>query len=466
MTPFVGIQISPISLIDEGIEPVLDFLADKARVNTLLLASHSFDYAHVGRAGEAYPDHGVHERYNLTGGSYFTPHPEYYQGTCLPAFRAPDPDLAGIDIIAATLEPARQRGIQVYPWIYENPYGPIPAIVPNWVKVAEIDCYGRRQHNPCFNHPDYRHWWMSIVEDIVKSYPVPGLMWGSERVSPLVAVLVRPMGRQRAPTCFCPHCCAYAERLGTDPRRAREGYQRLWELCEAARQPAYAPPPDGQFVVVWRLLVDFPEILAWERLWRDTRREFRGALYGTAKAIKPDIQVGWHLWHLNSFSPFFRALHDYADIAHYSDFIKPVVYDNPAGVRFKRHLEALERTLFRGTPLQTLTEFMYAQLQIAEGPLETLPQQGWSADYVERETRRAVAGVNGSSKVYPGIGINIPSGEGNKQSSPPDVRAAIAAAARAGADGVVLSRQYAEMPTANLIAAGEALAEWSAVSIS
>jgi hypothetical protein len=306
---------------------------------------------------------------------------------------------------------------------------------------------------------------MSIVEDIVRSYDVPGLMWGSERASPLLVTLTSPIGRHNSPTCFCTHCSTNAEARGVSVPRAREGYRRLWELCEAARQPEYQPPADGQFVAVWRLLLEFPEILAWERLWRETRQGFRGALYGTAKAIKPEIQVGWHLWHLNSFSPFFRALHEYEEIARYSDFIKPVVYDNPAGVRFKRHLEALQQTLFRGTPADILCEFMYAQLQVAEGPLETLPAEGWSADYVYRETRRAVVGAEGRWKVYPGIGINIPAGPGNKQSEPADVRTAIAAAARAGANGVILSRQYCEMFMANLAAAGEAISQWPDIRV-
>lgn len=460
MAPFVGIQISPISLIDEGVDHVLDFLSEKAGVNALMLASHSFDYAHVGRAGEAYPDHGVHERYNITGGSFFTPHPERYRGTILPPFRAPDPDLAGTDIIELALKATGKRGMQVYPWIYENPYGPIPSIVPNWVKVAEIDCYGRLSHNPCFNNPDYRNWWVSIVEDIVSSYDVPGFMWGSERYSPLTSVFGHPAGRPSTPTCFCPHCRAQAREVGVDADRAREGYQALWELCEAARKPGYTPPTDGQFVTFWRTLVQYPEVLQWERLWVRTRREFRGALYGAAKAIRPSVEIGWHLWYLNSVDPFFRAVNDYAEFATYSDFIKPVVYNNPNGIRFKRHLETLQQTLFAGAATDTLAEFLFSQLGISEGPMEGAPERGWSADYVYRETKRSVDAVSGRCKVYAGVGINIPAGAGNKQTTPDDAREAIAAAARAGAGGLVLSRQYAEMFTANLIAAGEAIAQW------
>ncbi|HKR31354.1 MAG TPA: hypothetical protein VJT08_12795 [Terriglobales bacterium] len=45
----------------------------------------------------------------------------------------------------------------------------------------------------------------------------------------------------------------------------------------------------------------------------------------------------------------------------------------------------------------------------------------------------------------------------SKRTNPADVKAAVLAAFRAGAPGVVLSRKYAEMKLTNLAAAGEAL---------
>ena len=49
--------------------------------------------------------------------------------------------------------------------------------------------------------------------------------------------------------------------------------------------------------------------------------------------------------------------------------------------------------------------------------------------------------------------------EPEKRTSPDDVRKSIRAAIGAGADGVVLSRDYVEMWLANLSAAGETLRE-------
>lgn len=90
-----------------------------------------------------------------------------------------------------------------------------------------------------------------------------------------------------------------------------------------------------------------------------------------------------------------------------------------------------------------------------EASLQDLPHKGLSANYVERETRRALA-TAGEVKIWPGIDIDIPTGADEKKTEPEDVRDAVSAAFRAGAQGVVLSRKYSEMRLANLRAAGEA----------
>ncbi len=92
-----------------------------------------------------------------------------------------------------------------------------------------------------------------------------------------------------------------------------------------------------------------------------------------------------------------------------------------------------------------------------ETSLGELPRSGLSADYVDRETRRAVAGVNGKVRILSGVDIDIPTGRDEKKTESQDVREAVRAALRAGADGVILSRKYSEMRLANLRAVGEAL---------
>jgi hypothetical protein len=68
-----------------------------------------------------------------------------------------------------------------------------------------------------------------------------------------------------------------------------------------------------------------------------------------------------------------------------------------------------------------------------------------------------LAGVNGKCRVLPGIDIGIPTGEHSRKASPDDTYEAVAAALKAGGDGVILSRKYSEMQLANLSAAGKAV---------
>ena len=63
-------------------------------------------------------------------------------------------------------------------------------------------------------------------------------------------------------------------------------------------------PTDGYFVEFWRIMVDYPEILAWEKLWSDGKNSTYADIYKTAKSVRPSLQVGFHIWHTNSFSPF------------------------------------------------------------------------------------------------------------------------------------------------------------------
>lgn len=74
-----------------------------------------------------------------------------------------------------------------------------------------------------------------------------------------------------------------------------------------------------------------------------------------------------------------------------------------------------------------------------------------------RETKRALAGVEGKCKIFPGIDIGIPTGEASRKATPEDTYAAVTAALKAGADGLIFSRKYSEMRLENLAAAGRAV---------
>ena len=135
------------------------------------------------------------------------------------------------------------------------------------------------------------------------------------------------------------------------------------------------------------------------------------------------------------------------------------MYNNCGGPRLAGYIRNVNRTMFADFSPEEVLNMTYREQNYRETTLIELPKRGLSADYVYRETKRALAGVGGSIKIWPGIDIDIPTAENEKKTEPEDVRNAVRAALAAGADGVILSRKYSEMTLGNLRAAGDAVRE-------
>src|SRR5581483_11133677 len=93
-------------------------------------------------------------------------------------------------------------------------------------------------------------------------------------------------------TCFCEHHQAAAREHGISFERARQGYQKLADFVAAALQGHRAA--DGYFVEFWRLLVEWPEIIAWDRLFDIGKHGVLAEVRTAVKAVRPSLQVGFH----------------------------------------------------------------------------------------------------------------------------------------------------------------------------
>ena len=454
----IGIQIGAVSFLDEGTDKVLDILAEAANINTLFLATFTYGRGIGGRQprGTPLPDHGKQEYDdNYHGGNFATPHPQYYRNTSIVPEKAPDHP--GYDVIGDVLPRAHAHGMKVICW-FEDVFR---KDVAGLDKAFEVDVHGRPAARVCYRNPNTLNFWLGLTEDYLRSYPVDGLMFGSERQGPLNTAIGASHGGGAAPAtvgCFCPHCLEAARKDGINVERAKRGYLAIERWVDSMK--GGQRPTDGAFVTFWRILVDQPEVLAWERLWNEGLRDTYRAMYRKAHDIAPDKPMGWHVWHTNSFAPFYRAEQDYAAFSDYSDFLKVVMYHDSGGPRMARYIRNVNATLFADlTPEQT-TEFTYRVQQYgAEAPLDKLPTAGLSADYVRRETRRAVAGVTGKTRIWPGIEIDIPTGANEKKTTPDSAYQAVKATFEGGAHGIILSRKYSEMKLENLRAAGRAIRE-------
>ena len=456
-TPMIGIQIGAVSFVDEGADKVLDALQEMAAINTLFVASFTYGRGIAGRQlpNQPLPDHGRQEYDTATfrGGNYATPHLQFYRNTSIAPEHAPDH--GGYDVLADVIPKAHRRGMKVIPWFEDV----IAADVPGFDRAREVVLSGPASSFACSRNPNTRNFWLGLVEDYLRSYEVDGLMWGSERQGPLGNVLGTNHGGAGAGgrlACFCQYCIDAARKEAVNVDRAKEGYTQLASWAESV---ARARPADGAFVTFWRLLVKYPEILAWERLWNESLNDTYRDMYRRAHEIAPAKGIGWHVWHNNTFSPFYRAEQDYGEFSAYSDFLKVVMYNLCGGERLAQYVRSSCRTLFKDIPPERVLDLTYDIQQYRGGSLDGLAGAGLPADYVRSETKRAIAGAGTKMKIWPGLDVDIPTAATSKKTQPSDVYDAVKAAFDGGAHGVLLSRKYSEMRLDNIRAAGRALRE-------
>jgi len=454
---FNGIQMGPHTMLDEGIEPCLDLIKETAEINAVFTYSHAFHGDLRKPAGALARDHGKPPRANRSPlpAVWVRHHDRYFRNTRL-RVRATDPSLeyAGRDLFTEMVEPARRRGMKVYARILESSGGSIE----NFADVVTTDVYGKRTRVGCWAHPDHKGFWAAVVEDMFRSYDLDGFQWGAERMGPLMNVILP--WNDTPPTCFCEHCIARGKARGIDPDRAREGYRKLFEFVRGL-MAGNPKPAEGVFTVFLRHLIRYPEILAWEYQYRLSREEVMKGMYDTIKATKPAAQVGWHVDHQpSSWDMVYRAEMSYEDMAPYSDFIKLILYHGVLGERIRSwYLDRFRRTILSELSLEQSLELYYALFgydRNVEPKVDDLERQGFSPDYVYRETRRSVASANGKTRIYSGIGFDVP---GSPPEDPEKIYQATLKAFEAGAAGIVVSREYEEMRIPNLRAVGRAIRE-------
>ena len=456
----IGIQVGAISFVDEGTEKVLDVLQERACVNTLVscgihLRSRYRRKTDSGPAAARSRQAGVRSQFSRRELRHpSSPVLQEHSDQGHARARPRRPGYPGRS--APCGEKARHESHLLARGRVSH------RLCRTFEKVQERDLYGRNAETLCVNNPDYRNFFTGLVEDYARSYDIDGIMWGSERQGALSDSLgathdTPPIDPGNV-TCFCEFCQAKAKQRGINVERARQGFLELEKFVRSARSGKR--PVDGYYVQFWRLLLRYPELAAWEMLFTDSLRETYAAIYKTVKTAKPTVPVGWHIWHNNSFNPIYRAEQDLHELSNYSDFIKVVMYNNCGGERMALYADNIGSTLYGDLSKQSLIDFNYALMGFKERSYDQIPHTGLSADYVYRETKRALEGVAGTNTlIWPGIDIDIPTEPNNSKCTPQSVKEAVLAAFRAGAPGVLLSRKYSEMRLANLSGAGDAIRE-------
>ena len=451
---FNGIQMGPHTILDEGIERTLDLIQSAAGINAVMPYSHAYNGALIKPLRDR-ADHGVPLTDN-TGRKFplvwVKTHDQYYKDTTLRHQIVDDTfEHHTRDLFAELVEPARKRGMKVYARVLES--SGMARLVANYSRVVTRDVNGRPTTVACWNHPEYVGFWANTMEDLFRSYDLDGIQWGAERQGPLMNV-ISPWDNN-PPTCFCEHCVARGRAAGIDPERARKGFETLHAYAQAGRQ---AKAADGPFAGFVRILMRHPEILGWEYQYRLGREAICDAMYRAVKRVKPSAQVGWHVDHQpSSWDIVYRAELSYEEMAPHSDFIKFIGYHNVLAPRIRDwYLPRFQRTILGEIPLDESLDLYYAMFgydRNTEPKLTELGRRGFSPEYVFRETKHSVASANGKTRIYTGVGFDVP---GSPPDDPETVYRATLRAFEAGADGIVVSREYEEMKVPHLEAVGRA----------
>lgn len=473
----IGVQIAPVSLLDEGIDRCLDTLQEKGAVNSLFIYSQTY-HAGTKPGNVLATDHGVPTR------DFFKSRlPHLWVRHSRQAFAGepvqheqPNADLeyADRDIFAEIRKPADQRGMKIYARILEAD-ARRQARIPGYSKVLTVDHQGEPGHGPCWNNPHYRQWVYNTIRELVTNYQLDGLQYGAERTGPLSHVLYRGV----TPTCFCKYCVARNEKLGIDAARAKAGFAQLYQLMKVvdeATSPAESnrgdssprplrarPRHDGVLSSVMRIIYQHPEVLSWDYQWFQADEEICSEVHRIAKSIRPEIDSGRHVDHQrSSWDFFFRSAMSYPQMAEHADYIKPIVYHESMGPRLRWWvLERMKNRLLNDLSLEQSLQLYYGLFghdpQQQPG-VDDLDRKGLGPEYVYREVLRCKQGVGDKAKVYAGIGIDIPwyipGGMEPRPSDPHQLTAAVKRAFDAGADGVLASREYNEMRLSSLEAFG------------
>ncbi|HEY4061320.1 MAG TPA: twin-arginine translocation signal domain-containing protein [Puia sp.] len=463
----VGIQIGPESFVDEGVGPLLDWLQEKAAVNTLFLTAFTYGQGFAGRmgGGRLYPGHGklASEGGGFHGGYFAKQHSSFFERTVLKDTRAPD--LGDRDILAEVIAAAGKRGMKVFGGLEDRWDKAFD--VPGLKECAEVDLRGRSSFDParsvstCVFNPNVRAFWTGLAADLCSSYAVDGILFLNERSGPHMNVLgITPFRKGVGDTshvaCFCEHHRRAALEQHIDFDRAKQGYERLYAYVQAAIKDQR--PSDGYYVTYQQILLDFPEIVAYDQLCNFGKLRIWDEVRSMVRSIHKELPIVFHVEQTISFNPFTRASLDYDHLAGRADFLKPATYNNCAGERYADFIGNIGATIFRDMPREEVYSFLNHLLNYEGMPkFGELATAGLPPDYVARETRRALAGVKGRCGILSGIDISIPVGPDSRRATPDDSYAATMAALEAGAQGVVLSRKYAEMRRENLEGAGRAV---------
>ena len=453
-----GIQINPLSFIDEGIENCITNLKERFHINSLFICSVSWLALKIGRSisykFDGWPDHGINEPIDLKGGAYFVPNNKYYKKTFINDFYTKDDLFKNLDIIRDVIKFSKKNDIKVYielmePFFKYDGHGSIKNVdLPNIVNCLETDVHGRLSSEPSTYNTDYRNWIKAIIEDQCRSYDIDGIMWCNERCSPLDQLI-----QGIPPTDFSKDFVEHALNNNINVNSVKKSFLEILKLVKSKTYKK-------SFIEFLRIILNNPEILLWEKLWLENNKNLDKELYGLVKWINPDLEFGLNVWNRNHFSPLRKAQWPWEEVLLYCDWVKPITYQHQAGTIYTKEINFWESNFLEYNNNKILS-FFNEILNLSTVNWDKLVETGLDPfDYVFKQCKETVEGTNNEVPVYMGIGVDAPSYNNIQARCTPEiVYNSVKYSFNAGASGIIYSPNYNFMNFKNLDGSVKALKE-------
>ena len=356
------------------------------------------------------------------------------------------------------METAAEHGIDLVvnltPGVSEPIVRAYPAVA---VRNMEGD---RSPHWMCPSNPDVRNYFYGRALDILAhqrsvreiELDVVSIDFYDPQVVPeWVTPELSPLKELAAGSCFCDHCQKKATEAGLDIPRV---IAQIKDVGRQANDLSYenfkgvADAYRGVFDIV-RLILRHAELVRWldfrGTLVDDFVRGIRGAIQRTGRdvLVTSDFCSPSFSWKLGQI---------YANQPSVTDAIKLMLYHRRIGSFEVKPL----RNISRAIPLAKESEILdqYYRLKGFSGPgtFEEFAARGIDVENVYYEVKKAKRETNREYPIIAGL-------VGDPPATAKDVREAVEAAFRGGADGYMLHQWYHGTPKENVEAFGEKLKE-------
>jgi len=424
--PFIGVQLHKPAFENRSLDDLFTEMRDFAAINTVIYFFKDED----AKTGQNYHGNTSYRR------------------------KSAEIDVRGNDTLDLMYKAASKHEIDIYMGGGEMYWA---SCLNNHASACQIDCYDKPFNFACVNKPEWRKFQMSLHNDLFAQHPyLAGFLFMHERNGSFMPIFKPDTWRGNYnPACFCEDCIKIAEQKGIDAEKARAGFKKLVRLL---RDKESSLVRDGIMVSMWRIISEYPEVMAWEKLQWDSFQDYRKDIVKAIKQVKPTAKIGYHFQHHGLYGALpWRAGDNPEYAVEFADWVKPSVYPGASGARYKDLLDKARKSylgdLDELTAHRTLSGWFNRS---AENGMEMLGdnlavQSAFSAEWVESEVQRIVAGSS-PLPVYAGLGIGVPGGE--QIETPEFIAECTKACFKGGANGIILSRHYSEMKPALVKAAG------------